>query len=987
MQALYRQDIDNDGLWDITEMKTAQKNYVTSLQSHPTAGTPLPGTNSQFIRSPYYYENPNTDGDLDGLTDIEEQTSGTDLTKPDTDGDGLLDGWEVQYGLNPLVAGNDATADPDGDGLTNLQEYFNNTNPNAPNTDGSGGTDSQEVSAGSDPADAANDTAPPPGEMENMPIVINGDYTKWEVVITGLGPDDKRVRRFRMDNYNTAKSMTFPIRKGNSYEMTMIYQSTIPGQEVPWYCWEAKIDGKTDAGWLFKNHWVVNNSQGLLAAHTHSQGVNKIAGKKVTLTPLEILADTNRDGTITNDDRAGKDAWTQERGAIYAVNFDRDGNLTHHGRPVADSVMWWEEEGVPEHEDWKINGEADRNDITPIRVTVPEMPEGAKVYLVAKGAECVRSMHLYSRIKADGLAIWGGFTDAGKPWTDDDDNPLDIEISKWLKPVDGESGDDASNEKIRAGDYEFGVEGLLFRGMKVADGTLNGGFGGYLEFSLEVQFPDESERNTIGSVKMKVAPFLLTHNDRPTDQVFVQAIPLTGLAEPSEDPQNPTPVMPKAARLDTNVVNQWMQDHVEIGYTQRPGGPVTVMTLACPYARGMAEWARDQLLANGKGVFALSSNLEGSTGDFGGNIELTHPQTNASLGKIIVGNNASVKLRNFFIAQEEQPLVAVNVDFADVAHVDEVLSFGPNNTTYFPDPAAALQHLRDTYTTPQSRLEAVLFSTDLQRAKTTTVFATVQNPQQHYIITSLDYDTHQAEWQPYVDGRLRIVGSNAAGGAQVAYIESISKATAADNPAANVAGKMKITVAEVWNTAQTNPNSRAMQDWNVQTGAPQADWHASPTQGATIVCVKKSLFWRKNCPAVITVEELLNDTAFTNFNEIDLPPLIQAAATSSGAQNTTSIPCLFFQQLDVNRPNGWKSVALMPNAVNLQWVDGVPVMPLPFGPRNQLNVDTIQQLHTNLFPNTPPVFLNDWFTFHTQSGEVHCGSSAKRVPIANWWNH
>ena len=46
----------------------------------------------------------------------------------DTDGDGLPDGWEVKYGLNPLV--NDANA-PDlcGDGLTNLQAYQLGRNP------------------------------------------------------------------------------------------------------------------------------------------------------------------------------------------------------------------------------------------------------------------------------------------------------------------------------------------------------------------------------------------------------------------------------------------------------------------------------------------------------------------------------------------------------------------------------------------------------------------------------------------------------------------------------------------------------------------------------------------------------------------------------------------------------------------------------------------------------------------------------------------
>ena len=62
------------------------------------------------------------DWDGDGLTNAEEQQHGTDMTKADTDGDGLPDGWEVTHGLNPNDAG-DANADPDGDGLTNAQEY------------------------------------------------------------------------------------------------------------------------------------------------------------------------------------------------------------------------------------------------------------------------------------------------------------------------------------------------------------------------------------------------------------------------------------------------------------------------------------------------------------------------------------------------------------------------------------------------------------------------------------------------------------------------------------------------------------------------------------------------------------------------------------------------------------------------------------------------------------------------------------------------
>jgi len=54
----------------------------------------------------------------------------------DSDGDGLPDAWETQYGFDPLDDGilnpaNGPTGDPDGDGATNLQEYQAGTNPTA----------------------------------------------------------------------------------------------------------------------------------------------------------------------------------------------------------------------------------------------------------------------------------------------------------------------------------------------------------------------------------------------------------------------------------------------------------------------------------------------------------------------------------------------------------------------------------------------------------------------------------------------------------------------------------------------------------------------------------------------------------------------------------------------------------------------------------------------------------------------------------------
>jgi len=66
-----------------------------------------------------------SDQDGDGLTYGLEYPINTAATAWDSDNDGLPDGWEWKYGLDPLssTGGDGAVGDPDGDGMSNLQEY------------------------------------------------------------------------------------------------------------------------------------------------------------------------------------------------------------------------------------------------------------------------------------------------------------------------------------------------------------------------------------------------------------------------------------------------------------------------------------------------------------------------------------------------------------------------------------------------------------------------------------------------------------------------------------------------------------------------------------------------------------------------------------------------------------------------------------------------------------------------------------------------
>jgi N-acetylmuramoyl-L-alanine amidase len=113
------------------------------------------------------------DFDADDLTNWNEIfIYSTDPFNADSDGDGMPDGFEAQYNLNPSDA-SDASQDADEDGLTNLQEYELGTDPNNSDSDGDGVWDGDENDGGTDPNDP-NDTP------ESGWIILTGDLEEDE---------------------------------------------------------------------------------------------------------------------------------------------------------------------------------------------------------------------------------------------------------------------------------------------------------------------------------------------------------------------------------------------------------------------------------------------------------------------------------------------------------------------------------------------------------------------------------------------------------------------------------------------------------------------------------------------------------------------------------------------------------------------------------------------------------------------------------------
>ena len=94
------------------------------------------------------------DRDLDGLTNAQELILGTTPTNADTDGDTLRDGFDEHNATpysNPLDACDPnklaGSCDQDNDGLTNDQEANLTTDPTNPDTDGDGVLDGADINA------------------------------------------------------------------------------------------------------------------------------------------------------------------------------------------------------------------------------------------------------------------------------------------------------------------------------------------------------------------------------------------------------------------------------------------------------------------------------------------------------------------------------------------------------------------------------------------------------------------------------------------------------------------------------------------------------------------------------------------------------------------------------------------------------------------------------------------------------------------------
>ena len=707
--------------------------------------------------------------------------------------------------------------------------------------------------------------------------------------------------------------------------------------------------------------------------------------QKITVVSLDLDVDTDRDGVVeVDEDEIGEDDWTEDSGAIYNVNFDRDGTNKYGSLPAPDAIHF-DDDGGPCNENYFIDNEDDELDIAPllIREIQTRLPAGWKVYLKAAEIDDIYNVHVYKKIEAseENKAIWGSkiISDESPPMTQE------IEVTQWVDQF----GTNFQGSTV-TGDSTFGIEGLSFR-YDGADVLPTKHFDGYIDLTLELRCGDTVIDSD--AIRMKVAPWIMLSREQASEEIWA--------ADDGEsndeflfNPEQDYYALTNSAQLCSvaNQNNQWFQDHVEIGFTQRPGGPKTHIVFRLPYIN-QPTWPLSNLLTNDVGCFQLGRKIsnEDYSANIGGNLEVLSPTTDYPLGIIELGNSGvSVLLKQFLESQEVQsPKFDLPVGWLTVGHIDEVTSFLPNGDVVLADTIAAWDLMEEL---PDYSLFFAKGATPVGGTVPSNSVEIMQcSPPIVKIYTGIDHtEAGTPDWQ-----YIRIYDDSASGSGAKGSIGQIYT----KHNGYVIATNVYYTGSKIMN-GESITNSLTDDYASLARSVSVLNWwgtnqYSYPLQGDKFVLCEESLSWAK-APAIVTVSEILGDNNFANLNTNLIQSQLHTIETNilslSSEYSVTNVPAMFFGETIKDSQNNTllvsgSSFAFVPGATNLQPVNDKLYVPRQFGPVNSNGVDVFENaIETALGGSVR--FVDCWNWYHLAGGEVHCGSNVKREKLnINWWEN
>lgn len=382
--------------------------------------------------------------------------------------------------------------------------------------------------------------------------------------------------------------------------------------------------------------WVAGGLLGCARLHPQQSLGGKLGSVFVPLSlksqKMILVADTNRDGMVDNNDIVGKQFANLKHGALlFANNDDSDSD------------------GLPDAEDDIINGSEDLKDLSHVALQVEQQYVGVSQVALNINPEAAPYVRIFYKSEEG-----------------------------WKKLASGEKTVSISSEQI-----EFALEAK-----QVVDENWDGS--AFLNAILLDYKGSQIEQD---SVQFQVSPWIMLSNIAPVQKFFMRDLGdlNSEFIQQIKDVLLPLNVEVQVAPPTDIWQDKWMQDTMEIGYSTvvNSDGPRAVpVVLRGNRADGADLFART-LLAPGFGFFtrgeprALSD--EDRWADWYGNLEVTPALKDYPLGRFYYGNSGTAAMHSAVVSmlnsqKLQGPGVAIDTSWLFIRHVDEIVSFIPGDT-------------------------------------------------------------------------------------------------------------------------------------------------------------------------------------------------------------------------------------------------------------------------------------------------------------------
>ncbi len=362
---------------------------------------------------------------------------------------------------------------------------------------------------------------------------------------------------------------------------------------------------------------------------------------------IVILADVDRDGHITEADITDHGIWSKARGAIIIPNVDDD-----------------DRDGERDSHDLVLNGEADRDDLTVVEITLGK----------AATPDQTITFDLESTVNQGAIRLY---------------TQTSQDIAPILAVPDNQ-GRVALKGPFAQGTQRFWIEATEGRSAHW-DGSVH----------IKVGLYDHGTRLGSDVLALRVAPVIFQDNTANPETLTIMRIrdtrnaPNTAFWKTVHD-HLPATVSLIGADEERYYGDRWMQDNMQIGYVEQPSvaGPrrtdIVLQAQRPTGEYGLEYYVAKEMLAPGTGYFSPGGH--DTSHNYGGNLEVIPPYGMYPYGRLIIGGGDQGTLSGiqssdhmapeqlaWLNAQEIQgPALEYSSEWLAVGHLDEIFLFVPD---------------------------------------------------------------------------------------------------------------------------------------------------------------------------------------------------------------------------------------------------------------------------------------------------------------------